>query len=159
MATACLAGVAVIHAGRELGWTCLAVFGDEHLYANAMSALALYCHQIPSRCYWIAGAPLPCCARCVGIYAGLMIGPAIFYYGRSLKRMVHRVIIAAVVATGDITAKTVGLDAPAPCRTIAGVAAGAMILCMLLAAAHWLWRVFTSDDEPAELAYDGGMRQ
>lgn len=38
----------------------------------------LMCHGIPRRCLTIAGAPMPICARCVGIYIGLIAGLVTF---------------------------------------------------------------------------------
>ena len=35
---------------------------------------ALVCHQDPERSFWIFGAPLAICARCLGIYFGAAIG-------------------------------------------------------------------------------------
>jgi uncharacterized membrane protein len=32
------------------------------------------CHQIPERTFWIAGRPLPLCARCSGTYLGALAG-------------------------------------------------------------------------------------
>jgi len=34
------------------------------------------CHQIPARSYFLAGQPLPLCARCSGIYLGALVGLA-----------------------------------------------------------------------------------
>lgn len=34
------------------------------------------CHQIPARTYFLAGRPLPLCARCSGIYLGALVGLA-----------------------------------------------------------------------------------
>ncbi len=36
--------------------------------------LSMFCHQEPSRCFWVAGAPMCLCHRCVGIYAGIALG-------------------------------------------------------------------------------------
>jgi uncharacterized membrane protein len=35
---------------------------------------ALVCHQRTERCFWIFGAPVAVCARCLGIYVGAAIG-------------------------------------------------------------------------------------
>ena len=32
------------------------------------------CHQDPARSFWILGAPLAVCARCLGIYLGAAVG-------------------------------------------------------------------------------------
>ena len=32
------------------------------------------CHQRPERSFWIAGAPMPVCARCTGLYASAAVG-------------------------------------------------------------------------------------
>jgi uncharacterized membrane protein len=33
------------------------------------------CHQDPARSFWILGAPVAVCARCLGIYIGAAAGP------------------------------------------------------------------------------------
>ena len=38
--------------------------------SNLYSYLALSCHQIPSRCFWILGSNTGLCARCLGVYFG-----------------------------------------------------------------------------------------
>lgn len=38
----------------------------------------LICHQKPERSYFIFGAQLPVCARCLGIYVGLLLGACIY---------------------------------------------------------------------------------
>jgi uncharacterized membrane protein len=35
---------------------------------------ALVCHQRPERCFWMFGAPVAVCTRCLGIYAGAAMG-------------------------------------------------------------------------------------
>ena len=42
------------------------------LYQVARAVGHLVCHQMPERSLWIAGAPLPVCARCTGIYGGVL---------------------------------------------------------------------------------------
>ncbi len=34
----------------------------------------ILCHGIPSRCLQLLGVPMPLCARCTGIYLGLLAG-------------------------------------------------------------------------------------
>ncbi|HJQ40589.1 MAG TPA: DUF2085 domain-containing protein [Thermoanaerobaculia bacterium] len=34
----------------------------------------LLCHGMPSRCIEVFGVPLPICARCMGIYGGMILG-------------------------------------------------------------------------------------
>ena len=38
------------------------------------AASSLVCHQLPDRSFHLAGAQLPVCARCLGLYAGAAIG-------------------------------------------------------------------------------------
>lgn len=60
----------------------------------AETFLTPVCHRMPSRSFWLLGVPLGLCARCTGIYLGLMIGLVISF------RMQGRMIIpfCAVVA-------------------------------------------------------------
>ncbi|MCJ7681492.1 MAG: DUF2085 domain-containing protein, partial [Candidatus Aminicenantes bacterium] len=44
------------------------------LGALLYGAFAPTCHQIPSRCFSIAGFPLAVCSRCLGIYVGFLTG-------------------------------------------------------------------------------------
>jgi uncharacterized membrane protein len=45
-----------------------------YLTAFLYAAGSFVCHQIPERSFHIAGAQLPVCARCTGLYAGGLIG-------------------------------------------------------------------------------------
>lgn len=38
----------------------------------------IFCHGIPERSLHLAGVPMPICARCAAIYAGLAVGILIF---------------------------------------------------------------------------------
>ena len=54
-------------------WLALLLFAPllpVPLAGVAYLAGALICHQLPERSFHLAGAQLPVCARCLGIYAG-----------------------------------------------------------------------------------------
>ena len=42
-------------------------------------AFRLFCHGIPDRCIDLWGVPMPICARCTAIYAGLAVSLLIFF--------------------------------------------------------------------------------
>ena len=57
------------------------------------------CHQLPDRCFWIHGRPMPVCARCTGIYAGAAVaGPLglLLASGWSTRRARLAVALAAL---------------------------------------------------------------
>jgi hypothetical protein len=49
----------------------LAAIALAHLTPSIRLAFSTVCHQNPTRCFWWCGAPMPVCARCLGVYAGL----------------------------------------------------------------------------------------
>lgn len=52
---------------------------------------ALVCHQRPDRSFWLFGAPVAVCARCLGIYLGAAFGLLL----RTSRRIALRLLIAA----------------------------------------------------------------
>ncbi|MEJ7618997.1 MAG: DUF2085 domain-containing protein [Pyrinomonadaceae bacterium] len=48
-------------------------------------ALGYVCHQVPERSFQLQGHPLPVCARCLGLYAGFLIGALTFPLIRPLS--------------------------------------------------------------------------
>ena len=54
-------------------------------------AFSLVCHQQPERCFWIFGAPVAVCARCLGIYLGAAIGLLL----RTSRRIALQLLVAA----------------------------------------------------------------
>jgi len=52
---------------------------------------ALVCHQRPERSFWIFGAPVAVCARCLGIYVGAAIGLLV----RTSRVVALRMVVAA----------------------------------------------------------------
>jgi uncharacterized membrane protein len=50
---------------------CIAAIGAGPAHWTLITILfRVVCHQIPERCLSIAGAPMPVCARCAGMYVG-----------------------------------------------------------------------------------------
>lgn len=54
---------------------------------------ALVCHQRAERCFWIFGAPVAVCARCLGIYIGAAIGLLM----RTSRSIAMRLLFAAAL--------------------------------------------------------------
>ncbi len=48
--------------------------GGDYLSASAYAFGALVCHQRPERSFHLAGAQLPVCARCTGLYLSAALG-------------------------------------------------------------------------------------
>jgi len=69
-------------------------------------AFALICHQRPERCFFIFGAPVAVCARCVGIYLGAAVG---LLLQTSRRIAVRWLMIAAAINTLDAMSELAGL--------------------------------------------------
>jgi uncharacterized membrane protein len=67
---------------------------------------ALICHQRPERSFWIFGAPIAVCARCLGIYLGATIG---LLLRTSRQIAVNILIAAATVNLLDVVTEFAGL--------------------------------------------------
>ena len=67
---------------------------------------ALICHQQPERSFWIFGAPVAVCARCLGIYVGAAIG----LLGRTSRRIAMRaLIVIAALNAADFLGELAGV--------------------------------------------------
>ena len=67
---------------------------------------ALVCHQRPERSFWILGAPVAVCARCLGIYLGAAIGLLL----RTSRRVAMSwLMIAAAINALDAVTELAGL--------------------------------------------------
>jgi uncharacterized membrane protein len=62
------------------------------------AAFLLFCHGIPSRCLTIWNVPMPICARCTAIYAGMLISVLVFAVMPRLPEIVARVMLIASTA-------------------------------------------------------------
>ncbi|HEX6096840.1 MAG TPA: DUF2085 domain-containing protein [Thermoanaerobaculia bacterium] len=57
----------------------------------------LMCHGKVERCLELFGAPMPICARCVGIYAGMLLGILAFWAVPLLREKVMRIVAIVCV--------------------------------------------------------------
>jgi uncharacterized membrane protein len=60
--------------------------GDFLWAAMGRKWLSVVCHQLPSRSFSLWGQPLALCARCTGIYGGLIVGLILYPFVRALGR-------------------------------------------------------------------------
>jgi uncharacterized membrane protein len=58
----------------------------------------LMCHGLPSRCLELFATPMPLCARCVGIYGGMLAGIVVFWAVPLLRERVMRAFALACLA-------------------------------------------------------------
>ena len=90
---------------------------------------SLVCHQDPARSFWIAGAPVAVCARCLGIYLGVAAGAWVPAERKLLLRALVLVLAASLV---DFLAEAAGLHVNWPLVRFAlggalGVTLGALV--------------------------------
>lgn len=78
----------------------------------SLFALAIFwffspvCHQDPARSFWILGAPVAVCARCLGIYLGAAVGAWI----PAPRRVAVSFLAAAAAVNGlDVLTETAGI--------------------------------------------------
>ena len=80
-----LCGLAVVWAVVVVAAPWLATVravGGDYLSASAYAMGALVCHQRPERSFHLAGAQLPVCARCTGLYLSAALGILIVWARR-----------------------------------------------------------------------------
>jgi len=85
------------------------------------------CHGRIERCLELFGTPMPICARCTGIYLGLLAGLFAFPLIRMLRERVMRVVaLIAIVPLGlDGVTQLLGFrESVNPLRVATGVIAG-----------------------------------
>jgi len=61
-------------------------------------AFRALCHGIPSRCLYVWNVPMPICARCAAIYAGLIAGILFFLVLPRIEAHLARKILAFAAA-------------------------------------------------------------
>ena len=97
----------------------------------------LLCHGRPERALELFGVPMPICARCAGIYAGLLVGLAAFWLiGFAKERTMRMIAFAAVtpLAIDGLTQFSGLRESTNPLRIATGVVAGLAFGLWILAA-------------------------
>jgi uncharacterized membrane protein len=103
------------------------------------------CHGMISRSLDLFGVPMPICARCFGIYAGLLAGIAAFQLVPFLRERIVRIVAFAAVTPLAIDGVTqlLGLrESTNPLRLATGIVAG-------LAFGFWILSAVEHRDETA----------
>lgn len=86
-----------------------------------------FCHQIPARCLTLWDVPMPLCARCVAIYAGLFAGLLSWFLLPYLSERVMRMamfVAATPLAIDGITQAMRLRESTNPLRLATGLLAG-----------------------------------
>lgn len=108
----------------------------------------LMCHGRPERCLDLFGAPMPICARCTGIYLGLIAGFAVYWLFRWASEKALRVaafIALTPLAVDGLTQLTGLRESTNGLRVATGVVAG-------LAFGLWILGAVERRDEAAVTA-------
>lgn len=85
------------------------------------------CHGFAPRCLELWNVPMPICARCTGIYAGLFLGLAVFWIYPIVHERVLRIVMYAAATPMAIDGLTqlAGLrESVNPLRIATGLVAG-----------------------------------
>jgi uncharacterized membrane protein len=86
------------------------------------------CHGIPSRCLNLWNVPMPICARCTAIYAGLIAGIFLFVFLPHIQALAARRMLAIAVLPmflDGITQLAMLRESTNPLRIETGLLAGA----------------------------------
>ncbi len=93
--------------------------------ALARDVLGLLCHQSPESCLSIHGVAMPACARCAGIYSGMLCAVALhFAAGRRWSLGLIVLLSAAVLLAADVIAQAQGLYQSHVARLVTGAGLG-----------------------------------
>lgn len=101
-------------AGATVAWVAV-LLGAPYLSQASGGAVGLVyvvggliCHQAPDRSFHVAGAQLPVCARCLGLYLGGAAGAVLWMVGpwrrwRPLRREVAVMLLATAAVPTAVT--------------------------------------------------------
>lgn len=99
---------------------------------------SLICHQRPDRSFDLAGAQLPVCARCLGLYAGVLIGAVAVPVAGRFRYPRLTVVLAVAPALTSLMVEWAGWGTPSNgVRAGTGLIAGVLIAAVVLATLHY----------------------
>ena len=125
IAAFCIAGLALIIMTAAVSTTFAIAHGAPQFLRWPFKIM---CHGIPHRCLTIFATPMPICARCVGIYSGLLAGLLLFPLFREANERVMKIVLAVVAVPMLIDGLTqaFGLrESTNPLRLATGLTLGA----------------------------------
>jgi len=131
-----LAGISSLILGASVACSWLIAHGWP---MESRLLFRLICHGIPSRCLLLFGVPMPICARCTAIYAGLITGTLLFHLFPRMNEMAARVIAiaAALPMALDGGTQLIRLrESTNELRVATGLVAGMALALWLLTAAR-----------------------
>jgi uncharacterized membrane protein len=117
------------------------------------SGFSAICHQLPERSFHLLGYPLAVCARCLGIYAGFLIGLLIYPLLRRVDEEAtparRWLLWAAAPAVIDYAGNAAGLFTNTfASRTVTGLIAGAAVAFYIFPGLVSIFRVRRREDDP-----------
>ena len=89
----------------------LSVFGFTLAAFAVLQFFSVVCHQDPARSFWIAGAPIAVCTRCLGIYLGAVAGAWISAPRRAILGLLSAIVVVSLL---DFFAESAGLHGDWP---------------------------------------------
>jgi uncharacterized membrane protein len=93
------------------------LMAERHFLASAViyRGFSAVCHQMAERSFYFHGHPMGVCSRCAGIYAGFIVGLALYPFLRDLREAgfpPRWILIGAAIPTAiDFTVGVLGLFA------------------------------------------------
>ena len=101
----------------------------------AIYAIGSYiCHQRPERSFWLDGVQLPVCARCIGIYAGVVVGSGLAPFIGLVRWPRTAIILSTFPALVSLLVEWAGLAYPSNgVRAATGAVAGIVVAAVVLA--------------------------
>ena len=95
---------------------------------------SIVCHEDPARSFWLAGAPVAVCVRCLGIYLGAALGAGLNSARASRPRLLRIVMTVAALNALDVAAESLSLHGNLPTLRFAlGLAMGAALGALVAA--------------------------
>lgn len=107
----------------------LSAFGYTLSAFAILQFFSVICHQDPVRSFWIEGAPMGVCARCLGIYLGAVAGA---WINARRRRVLGFLAVVILVSLLDYVGESAGLHGNWPLLRFAlggvlGVGIGALV--------------------------------
>ena len=84
---------------------------------------AFHCHRDPNRTLEFFGRRLPVCARCTGIYAGIVLGALVHAPAVSRRSLSWAAVGTAALLVADVVTESLAWRVPSlPVRLVTGLA-------------------------------------